>query len=331
MPHKGLHTQVLVVLLRRPVSLQTIELQLKDFKIAGRAEIAPKWLMGGPSCAVAPRLSVAVPYRPDVNGYAWIDVVSGSWPDKMGHAEVDPEVFAAWGMGYFGPGAWPGCLERACQHSLQWPDGRFLPLQHRAFLRIRCSYLFGADGEAPVMPKDYEPFQELKFVTRIAVALVRLPEVLCLFNPSGECVRDAGGFLDSLSYHESVSLPPLDVWSNVRFFRFTDMKPEWSLMDTVGMIQLDAPDHEAWFESGAYAPGEVGNFLRNASAYVMKHGPVINDGDTMNGPGNANWQAFGVKEGRVVPPRPVVRWFPLDQRKAPAELTASITNRAIRH
>jgi hypothetical protein len=310
MPHKGFITQALAILLRSPLPSREIEERLGEFKIAKRAEATAP---GGPSTLVA--------YRPDVNGYVLIDVVDVRWPNRMGDPKTEPEVFAAWASGDFGPGAWPGGLERACQHSWVWPEGRSVPLQHQSFIRIRCSYVFGAGPEAPLMPSDYRPRQELEFVTRIAAALVRVPEAICYFNPNGECVRDARGFLDSLSYHASARLMPLDLWSNIRLFRLNDTPPEWTFMDTVGMSQLDAPDHEACYQSDAYEPAEVGNFLRNASSYVVEHGPVIRSGDTMDGPGDVRWQGFVIKEGRMTPPRQVIRWFPQDHLRAPAGLT----------
>jgi Domain of unknown function (DUF4261) len=129
------------------------------------------------------------------------------------------------------------------------------------------------------------------------------------------------GFQESLLYHASARLMPLDLWSNIRLFRLNDTPPEWTFMDTVGMSQLDTPDHEACYQADAYEPAEIGNFLRNASSYVVEHGPVIRSGDTMDGPGNVRWQGFRIKEGRMTPPRPVIRWFPEDQRAPPAEMT----------
>ena len=200
MPHKGFYTQGLAILLRRAATLRAIEESLQGFGVVKRVEGSSTWAIGGPSVVVA--------YRPDVNGYVAVDTIEHGWPDHMGDPKADPEVFAAC---HFGPGAWPGGLDRACQHSWGWPDGRSIPLQHQAFIRIRSSYAFGADYKAPIMPSDYEPLQELEFVTRIAAALVRLPEVLCFFNPNGECVRSASQFLDALSHHASAKQMPLDV------------------------------------------------------------------------------------------------------------------------
>ena len=190
---------------------------LTDFTIVKRGEGSTSWAIAGPSLIVA--------YRPKVNGYVSVDITDHPWPNSMGNPNTEPEVFAAWSMGHFGPGTWPGSLERACQHSWGWPDGRSVPLQHQAFIRIRSSYVFGAHDNAPVMPNDYDPLHELDFVTRIAAALVRLPQALCYFNPNGECVRGASQFLDSLREHASAEQMPLNVWSNVRFFKLQDVEP----------------------------------------------------------------------------------------------------------
>jgi hypothetical protein len=317
MPHKGFYTQGLAILLRRATPLEEIEESLQDFSVVKtRAEGSAHWAFGG--------LSVVVAYRPDVNGFVAVDTIDHRWPDHMGDPKADPDVLGAWQFGHFGPGAWPGSLKRACQQSSGWPNGRSVPLQHRAFIRVLSSYVFGGDNNALVMPSDYNALRELEFVTRIAAALVRLPEALCFFNPNGECVRSPSQFLDTLNQHTPAREMPLDVWSNVRFFRFEGTNPEWALMDTVGMGQLDASDHEACFLLDAHSPNEVGSFLRNVSAYVVEHGPVIREGDTVDGPGNVKWQGFNLKEGRIAPPRKVIRWFPLDGRKIPVELTQQI-------
>jgi len=329
MLRKRFYTQGLAILLRQAVTLDAIEELLTDFTVVKRTEASTIWTIAGPTLLLA--------YRPEVNGYVSVDVVDHCWPDRMGDPETDPDVWGAWNMGHFGPGAWPGSLERACQHSWGWPEGRSIPLQHQAFIRILSSYTFGLPNVwtdvpenydaawAATRPKDYDPVHELTFVTRVAAALVRLPQALCYFNPNGECVRDASQLLDCLNDHASAEELPWYVWSNVRFFKLEDAKPVWNLMDTVGLSQLDAPDHEAFFELAAYKPGEVNTFLRVMSSYLVNDRPIIRDGDTTDGPGNVRWQGFNLSEARVAPPRPVIRWFPLDRRKIPAELAKGPT------
>jgi hypothetical protein len=311
MPSKILYTQGLAILLRQAMSLDAIESCLSGFTIVSRQEESTDWHLSGPSLVIA--------YRPEVNGHVLVDIVDHHWPDQMGDPNTEPELFGAWHLGQFGPETYSGGLKRACEHSWTWPDGHLVPLQHQAFIRIRSSYNFGAEFPT-IRPENYDAVHELRFVTRIAAALVRLPQVLCYFNPSGECVRGASQFLACLSDdHATTGDMPLWVWSNVRFFKLpTD--PLWNLMDTVGMSQLDAPDHEAFYQSTAYEPGEVDAFLRIMSSYIVTKGPIIQHGDTADGPGNVKWQGFHVSEALIEPARPVIRWFPLDRRKIPDAL-----------
>jgi hypothetical protein len=314
-PTKGFFTQTLAILLKNPASVDEMEALLQGFRIIRRVEAAHIWSMAG--------AGVQLSYRPEVNGCVVVDLIDRPWPDHMGHPQDDPEVFVSWATGNFGPGAWAGALERACQHSWGWPDGRTVPKQHQAFVRVRSSYVFGL-GDGPIIPDDYDAVHEISFLTAVVAELLRLPQALCYFNPNGECVKEPGRFWSLLDDHARAGRLPLDVWSNVRFFRIDGASPMWSLMDTVGMGQLDASDHEACFQFDAYEPGEVDNFLRNLSAYVVENGPVIESGDTIDGPGDVAWRAFVVGQSDLQPPRDIIRWFPVDGRETPEELLKPI-------
>lgn len=309
---KGMYTQGVCVLLERPLSLDELESALAEFDIRKRVDEAEEWAFGGPSLIVA--------YRPDANGFVAVDLVDRRWPDHMGDAEKEVMVFGAWSMGHFGPFAYPGGLERAAQQSWVWEPGRTIADQHNAFIRIRSSYAFGAADDDPIMPSDYEPVPELEFVTKLASTLLDLPGALCYFNPNGELLRDQDGLRECLNYGWSNDLPPLDAWSNIRLF---NVDAEWCLMDTVGNGQLDIPDVEAAFYSDSFDFNEVDNFLRNVSLYILNNGEVIDDGDTMDGPGDIHWQAQLLENGICDPPRRVLRWFPLDDRPIPAVLENS--------
>jgi hypothetical protein len=320
---KNLHTQVLVLLLRDVVSPDVIEERLADFNVIGLSGREPEGMTGRRS-AIMHCPSAVVPYRPDKYGYVWIDIIDGTWPDSMGDTGEQRELFAAWMAAYFGPGAWPRGLARACQHAHDWPQVRALAPQHHAYIRIRCSYRFEAPGSnPPFFPEDYDPLAELEFVTEIAAALVDLPEVLCFFNPSGECLTDPRQFHRSLSRYKSTRVLPLELWCNVRFFKFDDLNPEWLMFDTVGMVQFDEQDHEAWFRSGTNDPTEIDLFLRKMCAYAVEKSPTFKDGDVTSGPGKFIWQGFAGKRGRMMPSRRVVRWFERDGRDLPEDLIAS--------
>lgn len=308
MPTKGLFSQGLVVLLSNLATLDEIEELLDGFGKPSRKPASANWEFGGPA--------IVVPYRPEANGYVSLDLVEQAWPDDMGHPQQNPVLFACWSMGHFGPCTFPLNLARALQQSWHWPDAKQYVPGHHAFIRLRSSYIFGSGEDAKCLPQDYAPFPELQFLTRIVDALMRHPHALAYFNPGGEVLMARKGLDDALQFAKTHSLPPLDIWSNVRLFNFAD---GWLLMDSVGMGQLDLPDQEACFRKETFLPNQVANFLRNAALYLLNHGEVIKDGNTMDGPGNCRWQAKSFADGLSSPPRRVLRWLPCDGSKPPKQ------------
>ena len=171
------------------------------------------------------------------------------------------------------------------------------------------------------MPADYAPLPELQFVTRIACALLKHPDALVYFNPNGEILANEKLMRSSLEYHQQQSLPPFNIWVNVRLMNANN---GWMMMDTVGMGQLDRPDIEACFPARTYDLQEVSRFLRNCSLYLLTNGEVIKNRDTMEGPGGKNWQAHYTKQELAAPPRRLIRWFPMDGSKPPADMWKGI-------
>ena len=303
---KGFFTQSAMVLFERVPTLEQLETLLEPFEVVkANPEQGPAW-MGGPS--------LLLPFRPEVNGYVLVDLVDRAWPDGMGDPQHDPDLFGAWTLGHFGPFVYPENLARAKALSVHWPEAGAESSRHQGFVRIRSSYILGADESSPVLPEDYIPLPELELVTRIARALLDAPAALAYFNPNGETLHSRTTFDEVQAWHAEHGLPPLPIWSHVRLFR---LENPWLLMDTVGMDQLDTIDHEAYFPGDSYEPGAVAAFLRNAADYVFSHGPVIKPGDTMDGPGDVHWQAEPREDGLAPRPRPVLRWTPLDGSRSP--------------
>ncbi|HJL15130.1 MAG TPA: DUF4261 domain-containing protein [Sandaracinaceae bacterium LLY-WYZ-13_1] len=298
---KGLFTGSTVVLFEAPPSLDSIERALGAFSPRGRREASEgdPWL-GGPS--------VLVEMRAEVHGLATVDVVDRPWPDAMGDPQADPKLFGAWSFGAFGPFVFPGALERAAQHALGWPEADDVAGAHRAFVRARSSYVLGLGDDARVLPDDYDPVAELTFLTDLASALLGLPGALAFFDPSGEVFLSSAALEDLMARRREADLPPLDAWSNVRFFQLGDAAG-WGLMDTVGMEQLEVTDQEACFPIDAVSPDEVAPFLRNVSLYLHDRGPVVEDGHTIEGPGGV-WRAHACEESLAPAPRPTLRWVP---------------------
>lgn len=309
---KGIFTQCACILLEQPVALDAIEAALDEYTVRGTSEPGLEehaWVFGGPS--------VTVEFDAERNGMAVIDVVDRVWPDQMGDSETEIMLFGGWSMGQFGPFTYPGGLERAGLQSWSWEEAADTAAQHHGFIRIRSSYALGVEDDKPIMPSDYDPMIDLEFVTKLVSSLLSVSGSLCYFNPNGEVLLDEDGLRENLNYAWANDLPPLNVWANIRLF---NVNADWVMMDTVGNGQLDVPDIEACCLADEYELGEIDSFLRNVTDYLMKNGEVINDGDTMDGPGDVVWQAKTFENGLTDPPRRVLSWLPLDDRPVPDEI-----------
>lgn len=305
---KGFSTQSAMVLLEQPVDLDALMACLAPLRQLQRDEHSEPGWMSKPS--------VLVPMRPEVNGHVLVDLVDEPWPDGMGDPKEDVDLFGAWSMGFFGPWVFPGNLQRAQAMSFTWREAREVSSRHRAFVRIRSSYILGASEDAPLLPEDYEPLDELEFVIEVALHVLQLPGALAYFNPNGEVLRTPKGVTDELAWCEQRNLLPLPLWANVRLFQLGD---GLCVMDTIGMEQLDTTDHEAVFRPSEYDPGEVDGFLRSISLYVFQNGPVIETGNTADGPGGVRWEAQLMETSLAPQPRPVLRWVPQDGSRPPLD------------
>lgn len=314
---KGLFTQGMCVLLRQPISLEQVQERLSGFHLVGQHDSIDD--DDAPSTLV-------YEYRPDVNGHLLVTPATCPWPDEMGDPDESPERFVAWSLGQYGPLAFPGCLERAGLQSWGWEDAPDQIAEHQAHLRLLISYVLGPeppeetdDEDLPMVPEDYDPMDELKFLTRVVTEILELDDAICYFNPGGEVLRDEGGLRRGLNYAWNHDLPPLDMWTNVRLFRAS---PDWSLMDTVGNGQLDLPDMEAIFPAEDFEPSEVEGFLRSAVLYLMRGDEEVEEGDTADGPGDIHWMAMSCDDALSDPPRPTLRWVPQNDQDPPEELLA---------
>ncbi|QEL13804.1 DUF4261 domain-containing protein [Limnoglobus roseus] len=309
MPTKGQITACACVLFERPVVFSQFERALsKDYEIVKSIEQpVTEWMFAGPT--------LIIPYRPDVGGYAIIDLVDQPWPDAMGDSVKDQMLFAAWGQAQFGPFTQADSLKRATEQAWAWEPGKAAIENHSSFARVRISYSLGGGGDGtPLMPTDYDPTAELQFVTQLAVKLMNLPQTFCYFNPNGEVLRGRAETKDAVKYAAEEELPPVELWANVRLFTLIE---GWLMMDTAGHSQFNAPgrpdfpDFEAVFPKGSRDPHEVGEFFRNLSLYLLSNGPdTIKDGDTIDGPGGS-WQVLARKGGLMMPPRPTLRMHPV--------------------
>src|SRR5262245_29023494 len=297
---KGLFSQAVCLLTDGHTTIEDIKsvLQEKQFEVVKQVPEQKDWRFGGPTLIVA--------LLPEVNGYAAVDVVNESWPDAMGDPKTDSKTFAAWGMGNFGPFAFPGSLARAGQHAWAWQPGRTIAQRHRGFVRIRISYGFGTKDDAPIVPQDYDPLAEMLFLTRAVLAMFKAPGVICYFNPNGEVLRDHASFSELWNECANQKKLPLPLWMNIRFFNLNE---KLGFMDTVGNGQLDLQDVEAIFPQAKFDPGTVDYYLRNVTHYLLGLDREIQTGEAIDGPGESDlsWTAEVLQKGTIEPPRPVLR------------------------
>ncbi len=309
---KGLFSQGVTVLLSKSVSIHKIKEVLEQkYDVMNVNESSEKWEFSGPSCMIA--------YRPEVHGIINIDMIDRPWPDHMGDPKEEAILFGAWSMGHFGPHTHPGNLERASLQAWEFPDAKSAADAHVACIRVRVTYAAGrVNEETPILPEDYDSFPELLQVTAIARELLHLPEAICYFNPGGESLASDALIDELFERYEQTNLAPMELWSNIRMYNLP--QEGWLLMDTVGMEQLDVQDQEIVFDRNIYDPNEAADFLRNIANYLMQNGPVIQEGDTIDGIGGVNWQVSICAEGLSQPAREVLHWSALDGKERPEGL-----------
>lgn len=303
---KGIYSQGFVVLFKTVPKLSELDVLLSDFKILGTPEAAKSIELSGPA--------LMLEYRPEVKGIVLVDLYDRVWPDHMGDPQKEANIFMSWVMGAYAPFAYPGNLARAKAQCWGWPEAGALVDSHRACVRIRSSYALGGK-DAKCLPQDYDPIDELEFVSRVALALLRHPGAIALFNPGGEVLRSGELLKKQLEFAEEHQLPALDVWTNVRLFRLND---EWQLMDCVGNGQFDLPDVEVAFRNAD--PGGFDPWIRNWTLYLLKNGEVFKEGHTADGPDGTTFRVSLHDNGLSDPPRSTVRFLPVSETNLPPEL-----------
>ncbi len=295
-------TQSAFLLLSRPATLDQIQERLEGkYEILGRTEGDPDtfWAFGSPA--------LVLQLGDELEGRLIIDAVEERWADDAGDPEGNPGLFAAWNLGAFGPGAAPGCLERAGQQAWAWKQASAAVRGHRALIRLRTTWV--TEDEEQPLPEDYDPRKELLLLTQVASEIAELREVMCWFNPNGESLRPPGFVREALDHHLTDDEWPLDVWTNVRVSKLP-IEGDWMLMDTVGMPQIRRPDVEILFPQGRFALEQVDRFARDLCAYLVEAGNVLDDGHTVDGPDETTWMVLKIAHPLGEPDRPVLRFVP---------------------
>ncbi|MGY8769766.1 MAG: DUF4261 domain-containing protein [Pirellulales bacterium] len=303
---KGLFTQTVCFLLRSSVTLDQIESALGSKTELARIDACEHWALG--------EASLMLEFDPEKKGRLLLDLFEHPWPDNMGDPKKDSMIFDAWSLGSFGPATFPQGLQRATQHSYFWNEAGAEVSKHNAVLRVRVSYATGTTPDAPMLPEGYSPLEELDALMTCVSAISKLDEVICFFNPSGEVLRPEEQIAEIIAQSTEHKIPPLELWTNIRMY---GLDSEWTMMDSVGNMQMDVPDVEAVFRSQIYNPNEVAGFLRNVTFYLMQTDKEVNSDDTLDGPGKVQWKFELRDEALAEPPRKIIRITPEDGHPIP--------------
>ncbi|PHS11019.1 MAG: hypothetical protein COA78_10705 [Blastopirellula sp.] len=303
---KGLFTQTVCLLLRRPVTLDQIEAALGSETKLARIDACEHWAFG--------QESLMLEFDAEKQGRILFDLLEHPWPDGMGDPEKEPMIFGAWSLGNFGPATYPQGLQRAAQHCYFWEEAGEEVAKHNAVLRVRVTYATGTTPDAPMLPDGYSPLEELNSLMSCVSAIAKLDEVICYFNPSGEVLRPVEQMAKILEQATTHGIPPLELWTNVRMY---GLNSEWSMMDTVGNMQVDVPDVEAVFRSQQYDPNKVAGFLGQVTLYLMQTDKEVSTDDTLDGPGKVQWKFEQRDQALAEPPRKIIRITPEDGHATP--------------
>jgi len=227
-------------------------------------------------------------------GLVRVDVFGAPWPDE------DEESLADLG----GPaaGLHPGALARAGSQDALWPGGARAARAHGAFCHLRM-----VEETAP-------PKQQMEALERLAVALLALPDGLCVFFPAGESLRD-GNIIGKIRHvSKEQGALPLQIWINGRL---ADAGMGVRVADVVGLTQLGMADAEAVFpDSAGLAPFEVLGFLLDVTHHLAAEGGALEDGVIYEGPGGLRWRAGLGADAQIPPARKIVRWIPVKEGEA---------------
>jgi len=182
-----------------------------------------------------------------------------------------------------------GRFETARQQSWHWP-GAFEEVkaaQHEFFI----SDFLSQHIPAPI---------RMRLLSGFARAMTEALRPDALYFVQGDRLENPRDFLQAHPEEET-----LHGFVNVRLFRIAEDGLNSLFMDTLGLQALGLPDFEIYFST--YPANEVANKLLDYAYYLMEEGPVVGDGNEMEGlEPNEIWTARRM-EASVGPEREVIR------------------------
>lgn len=256
------------------------------------------------------------------NGAISATVFHKAWPDRMGDAKTDVDLFGAWAMHFFGMGTFPLCLGRAAAYCpCGEKRGHAIREGHAAFVRCNLSYLFGADMDARVYPEDRNVGEELRALAALARCVLGLPGAVAWFHPAGEVLRLRDEVMTDLEAQAAGLLRP-SLWVSRR----VRTSGRSAVIETVGMsclgsLPMNRPDHQLVFGPCDASREQLDRFLEQVSGMDSLGRDDVPEAPVL---GPSGLWTPATAEADNPPPRPLVRWTlgaGEEEFAAPAELS----------
>jgi hypothetical protein len=178
-------------------------------------------------------------------------------------------------------------LESALQQSWHWPEA--------------ATVVAGCEHEVSIT--DFLT-RTLDYSKRVELFQKALECLIKLLAPQAICFTTSDKIVEPAAYLNR-GKAELEGLLNVRLFNIADSGTPEMLMDTLGLHALGLPDFQIRFSD--LEPGEVAGALTGYAYYLFENGPVIEDGNTIQGLTPADkWTCYHA-ESLVGPERLVIQ------------------------
>lgn len=186
------------------------------------------------------------------------------------------------------------------------PDPMLDPLRLTQLWRVgdRRDELICADGcrvvLLDIMGSSASPADRVRALGAVVQGVLRQwPQaVSVLFGATGDLYA-----ADDLRTRATIPGRWRSLAANVRFFRVADSPTGDFVFDTLGLHALGLPEVQVHCRN--LDPDDVAAFTRNTAIYLLEHGDVIEDGDTVDGIDGGVWSCRH-EMAIIQPPRVVL-------------------------
>ncbi|MEX1041604.1 MAG: hypothetical protein WDZ51_13280 [Pirellulaceae bacterium] len=235
-----------------------------------------------------------------------VETLPHPWPDSTDLHDRSAEEF--------GLGTEPWGLQRSLEQCWVWDTASAAVSRHQAVVRVRREST-GAEGG--VLDTPQVTARDVTQLIRQALAAATLPGVLAYFQPAGEVLLPPHVVAEMLEHATIAQIPPLDLWSNIRLSWLTD---DWSLVETIGNIQLGLPDVEVYYEHDRQETNDVAALARSVSLRMLQEESAPKTGESFETHAGGRFVVKAANENLLPPNRPIARLLPEDGGELPEDL-----------